>query len=105
MIRLGLEVMNNGGVEFVRVREVKVETAAMSEPLRTQGTLVETTCGVEDEGVVLEFAITGGGENTVRAVEGWQEWGHISEKGRRYFERCTNAAFMVSKGGGGVIFF
>jgi len=31
MTRLGLEAVDDGGVEFVCVREVKVEAAAMSE--------------------------------------------------------------------------
>ena len=68
--------MDDGGVEFVRVREVEVETAATSEPLGAQGTLVEATRRVEDEGVVLEFTVTGSGEDAVWTVERWQGWRH-----------------------------
>jgi len=74
--RLGSEAVDDGGVELVHVREVKVEAAAMSEPLGAQGTLVESTCGVEDECMVLELAVTGGGEDAVWAMERWQEQRH-----------------------------
>jgi len=57
--------MDDGGVELMCVREVKVEAAMMSEPLGAQGTLVEMVCGVEQEDVVLEVAVTSGGENAV----------------------------------------
>src|SRR6267142_376658 len=63
------ETVDNSGVEFMRVREVEVEAATMSEPFGAQGTLVEATRGVEDERVVLELAITGGGEGAVWAVK------------------------------------
>jgi len=33
--------MDDGGIELMRVREVEVEAAAISEPFGTQGTLVE----------------------------------------------------------------
>jgi len=69
--------MDDGGVELVCVGEVKVEAAAMFEPLKAQGTLVEATRGVEDECMILEFAATSGGEDTVRAVERQQERRHI----------------------------
>jgi len=48
----------------------------MSEPLGAQGTLVEAARGVENEDVVLEFAVTGGGEDAVQAMERWQERRH-----------------------------
>jgi len=63
--------MDDGGIELMRVREVKVEAATMSEPLGAQGALVEAMRGVEDECVVLEFAVTGGREDAVCAVERW----------------------------------
>jgi len=63
--------VDNGGVEFVRMREVEVEIAATSESFRAQGTLVEAAGGMEDERMVLEFAMTGGGEDAVRAVKSW----------------------------------
>jgi len=69
--------MNDSGVEFVRVGEMEVEPTAMFEPLGAQGTLVKAARGVEDEGVVLEFTVTGGGESAVWAVERWQERRHI----------------------------
>jgi len=69
--------MDDSGVELVCVREVKVEAAVMFEPLGAQGTLVEMARGVEDEGMVLEFSVTGGGENAVWAVERRQERRHI----------------------------
>jgi len=75
--------MDDGGVELVCVGKVEVEAAAMSEPLGAQGTLVEAACRVEDEGVVLEFAVTGGGKDTVWAVERRQEQRHtlVGERG------------------------
>ena len=90
--------MDNGGVEFVHVREVEIETAAMFEPLGAQGTLVEATCGVEDERVVLKFAAMGGGEDAMWAVERWQEWRHALVGERQYFCRRISAAFMDSRG-------
>jgi len=39
--------MDDGGVELVGVREVKVEAAAISEPFGAQGALVEAAHGVE----------------------------------------------------------
>jgi len=90
--------MDDGGVEFVCVREVKVETAATFEPFGAQGTLVEVARRVEDEVVVLEFAVTGSGENAVWTVERRQEWRHIPVGESRYFCRCISVAFMVSRG-------
>jgi len=71
VIRSGSEAVDNCGVEFVRVGKMEVETAATSEPFGTQGTLVEATRRVEDEGVVLEFAVAGSGEDAVWTVERW----------------------------------
>ena len=71
-----LEVMDDGGVELVRVGEMEVETAAMFEPLGAQGTLVETAGGVKEESMVLKFAVTGGGEDAVWVVESRQERRH-----------------------------
>jgi len=59
------EAVDDGGVELVRVREMEIESAAVSEPFWAQGALVEAVRGVEDEGVVLEVAVTGGGKGTV----------------------------------------
>jgi|SRR6266850_2548326 len=98
MIRSGSEAVDDGGVEFVRVREVEVEPAAMFEPLGAQGALVEATCGVKDEGVVLEFAATGGGKDAVWAVERWQERRHILVGERRCFCRWVSRAFIDSRG-------
>jgi len=77
VIHLGSEAVDDGGVKLVRVGKVEIETAATPEPLGAQGTLVEATCGMEDEGVVLEVAMTGGGEDAVGTVERWQERRHI----------------------------
>jgi len=63
--------MDNGGVEFVRVREVEVEAAATSESFGAQGALVETTCGMENKDVILEITVTGGGKDATWAVERW----------------------------------
>src|SRR6266850_3753864 len=71
------EAVDDGGIEFVCVGEVEIEAAAIFEPLGAQGTLVEAAHGVEDEGVILEFAATGGGEGAVCTVERWQERRHI----------------------------
>ena len=68
--------MDDGGVKLVHVREVEVEAAAMSEPFGAQRALVEAVRGVEDKGMILEFSVTGGGEDTVYAVERWQERRH-----------------------------
>jgi len=76
MILSGLEAMDDGGVKFVHVGKVKVEAAATSEPFGAQGTLVKVTRGMEDEGMVLEFTVTSGGEDAVWTVERWQEWRH-----------------------------
>jgi len=70
------EVVDDGGVELVRVREVEVEAAATSESFGAQGTLVEMVCRVEDEGMVLEVTVAGGGEDAVWAVERRQERRH-----------------------------
>ena len=76
-------MVDDGRVELVRVRKVEVKPAAIFEPLGAQGTLVEMPCRMEDEGVVLEFAVTGSSENTVWAVESRQEWRHapVGERG------------------------
>jgi len=76
-------MVDNGGVELVRVRKVEVKPAAMFEPLGAQGALVETPRRMEDEGVVLEFAVMGSSENAVWAVESWQERRHapVGERG------------------------
>jgi len=71
MIFLRSEAVDDGGVELVRVREVEVEAAATFELFRTQGALMKAARGVEDEDVVLEVAVTGGGEGAVRAVKRW----------------------------------
>jgi len=68
--------MDDGGVELVHVGKMKVEAATVFESLGAQGTLVKAARGVKDEGMVLEFAVTGGGEDAVWAVERWQEWRH-----------------------------
>jgi len=60
VILLGLEAMDDGGVEFVCVGKVEVEAAATSEPFGAQGALVKTARGVEDKRVVLEFTMTSG---------------------------------------------
>jgi len=44
---------------------VEVKAAAMSEPLGAQRALVEATCGVEQEDVVLKVTVTSGGEDAV----------------------------------------
>jgi len=90
--------MDDGGVELVRVREVKVEAAAMFEPLEAQGTLVEAVCGMKDKGVILELLAMGGGEDTVRAVERWQEQRHILVGERRCFWRWISRVFIDSRG-------
>jgi len=77
MIRSGSEAVDDGGVELMCVRKVEVEAAAMPEPFGAQGTLVKAAHRVEDESVVLEFAVTGSGKDAVRAVERWQERRHI----------------------------
>jgi len=68
--------MDDGGVEFVRMGEVKIEAAATSETFGAQGALVEATRGMEDERMVLELSVTGSREGAVWAVERWQEWRH-----------------------------
>jgi len=97
VIRLGSEAMDDCGVELVCVREVEIEAAAMSEPFGTQGTLVEAACGMKDKGVVLEFAVTCGGEDAVWTVERWQERRH-SLVGSDEFCRRIKAAFICSNG-------
>jgi len=81
--RSGSKAMDDGGVELVHVREVEVKAAMMFEPFGTQGTLVEATRGVEDENVVLEVSVAGSGEDTMWAVERWQERRHILVGERR----------------------
>jgi len=76
MTRSGSEAVDDGGVKFVCVGKVEVEAAATSESFGAQGALVEATRGVEDKSVVLEFAVTGRGEDTVQAVKSWQERRH-----------------------------
>jgi len=99
MIRSGLEAMDDGGVEFVRVGEVEIEAAVVSEPLGAQGTLVEATRGVEDECVVLEFTATSGGEDAVWTVERWQEWRHTLVGEREIsFRRWVSRVFIDSRG-------
>ena len=71
------EAVDNGGIELVCVGEVEVEAAAMFEPLGAQGTLVKAVRGMKNEGMVLEFTVTSGGEDTVWAVERRQERRHI----------------------------
>jgi len=69
VIHLGSEAVDDGGVEFVRVRKMEVESTTTPETFGTQGTLVEATRGMEDERVVLELAVTGSGEDAVGTVE------------------------------------
>jgi len=71
VIFLRSKVVDDGGVELVHVREVKIEAAAKFESLGAQGTLVEATRGVKDKGVVLEITIMGSREDAVWAVERW----------------------------------
>ena len=77
--------MNDGGVELVGVGKVKVEAAATSKPFGTQGTLVEAMCGMEDEDVIAEVAVTGGGKDAVWAVERRQERRHALVEKRECF--------------------
>jgi|SRR6266850_4061369 len=98
MIHSGSEAMDDGGVELVRVREVEIEAAAMSEPLGAQGTLVEATRRVEDECVVLELSVTGSGEDAVWAVERWQERRHTPVRSGGYFRCWVSRAFIDSNG-------
>jgi len=65
VIRSGSETVDDGGVEFVRVGKMEVKSAATPESFGAQGALVEATRRVEDKCVVLEFAMTGGGEHAV----------------------------------------
>jgi len=76
-IRSGSEAVDDGGIEFVRVGKVEIETAATPEPFRAQGTLVEAARRVKDEVVVLEFTVTGSGEDAVWTVERRQDRRHI----------------------------
>jgi len=69
MICSGSEAVDDGGAELVHMREVKVEVAATSKPFGAQGALVKAVRGVEDEGVVLEFTVMGGGEDAEWTVE------------------------------------
>ena len=69
--------MDDSRIEFVCVGKVEVEAAATSESFGAQGTLVEMVCRVEDEGMVLEVTVAGGGKNAVWAVERWQDRRHI----------------------------
>jgi len=97
VIHLGSEAMDDGGTELVHVREVEVEAAAMFEPLGAQGTLVEAACGVDDGGMVLEFAVTSSGEDAMRAVKRWQDRRH-SLVGNDDLCRRIKAAFICSSG-------
>src|SRR6266850_8507494 len=73
---LGSKVVDDSGIELVCVRGVEVKAAAMLELFGTQGTLVEVACGVGQEDVVLEVAVTGRGEGAARAVKRWQDRRH-----------------------------
>jgi len=97
MILSGSEAMDDGGVEFVRVGEVEVEAVATLESFGAQGALVEATRGMENEGVVLEVAATGGGESAAWAVERRQERRHALV-GSDSFCRWIKAAFICSSG-------
>jgi len=72
---LGLEMVDNSGIELMGVREVNIEAAAMFEAFGAQGTLVKAGMSME-KGVELEVAVMGCGEGTVRAAERWQEQRH-----------------------------
>jgi len=75
--------MDDGRVEFVRVGKMEVEAAATPESFRAQGALVEAARRMEDECMVLELAVTGGGEDAVWTVESRQERRHtLVGKGR-----------------------
>jgi len=70
------EAVDDGGVEFVRVGKMEIEAATTSKLFGAQGALVEAAHGVEDECMILEFAVTSGDEDAVWAVERWQERRH-----------------------------
>jgi len=69
VIHLGSEAVDDGGVKFVHVGKVEIESTTTPETFGAQGTLVEATRGMEDERVVLELAVTGSGEDAVGTVE------------------------------------
>ena len=67
--------MDDCGIEFVAFRQVIFEIGPGSEVFGTEGTLVVTSLGVEED-VKLQVAIAGAGKGTMGAAETWQDWRH-----------------------------
>ena len=73
--RLRPEMMDNSGAELVGVRKVEIEPSVSMQAFGTQGTLVETLDGVEED-VELEVTVMQDGKGTVGATKLEQERRH-----------------------------
>src|SRR6267142_7136587 len=62
------EPMDDSGTEFVGERKVEIESGASSQAFGTQGTLVETLDGMEED-MELEVSVMWGSKGTMGATK------------------------------------